>query len=384
VTRPRPIRVLHVAPGLGSGGVGKLLQQWYLHTNQDDFEYEIATLGPGGIFDDSLRATGCKVRSILPLRDIGTIGYLNQFNEIFKNDQYDIVHSHVGIASFLVFIPAIRHGIRSRFLHAHSNRYNNDPGRGTKGLIMWALRVLNCLLATDYVACSREAASYVFPGMAAMGGRVRVIPNGIDIEEFRFSQTARDRIRLERGAGETFVVGNVGRLSQEKNQTFLVHVFNEILRRHSNSVLWLVGEGPDRAQLEDLCAALSISNRVLFVPATLKVGSQLAGMDVFVMPSRSEGLGIAAVEAQAMGLPCFLSSNVPAEANVSGRVQFISLNAGVRHWADSILKHAEPDRQIGPTALLRGGYDIESSTASLNASYQEATSRLASIRMGRK
>jgi len=120
------------------------------------------------------------------------------------------------------------------------------------------------------------------------------------------------------------------------------------------------------------------------VPATLKVGSQLAGMDVFVMPSRYEGLGIAAVEAQAMGLPCFLSSNVPEEANVSGRVQFISLDAGVRHWADRILKHAEPDRQIGPAALLRSGYDIESSTASLNASYQEATSRLARIRMGRK
>ena len=189
--------------------------------------------------------------------------------------------------------------------------------------------------ATDYWACSRLAAEFMFPRDVVE--RYEFIPNGIDIEKFRFNDEVRKKVRKDLGIEGKLVVGNVGRLCYQKNQENLIEVFAKLQSERPESVLLLVGEGEMKAELQQQVEKLGIADKVLFYGVTDKVEQLLWAMDIFVFPSRFEGLGIVAVEAQAAGLPVICSDGVPNEAVVSDLVEKVDLRSGVDSWVESIL-----------------------------------------------
>ena len=138
-----------------------------------------------------------------------------------------------------------------------------------------------------------------------------------------------------------------------------------IKEKNSDSVLLLVGDGSLKNDIKTLSENLSISDSVLFYGYSNDIASLLTAMDVFLMPSISEGLGIACIEAQASGLPTILSDNVPNEAKVLDTCCFLSLNKSADFWADIALKSTQQisGRMYAADLLKDAGYDI-SATAS--------------------
>ncbi|HFI0749957.1 TPA: glycosyltransferase, partial [Streptococcus suis] len=120
----------------------------------------------------------------------------------------------------------------------------------------------------------------------------QIIRNAIDIEKFEFRLATRERIREELNLKGKFVVGHIGRLSYQKNQAFLIDIFSEFNKMNPESVLILVGGGYRDNELEKKAKQLSLIGKIIFLGEREDVSEILNCFDVFVFPSRFEGLGI--------------------------------------------------------------------------------------------
>ena len=258
------------------------------------------------------------------------------FRQLLKERQYDVVHLNIfqGLSLYYGYL-AKKAGVQRIITHSHNSALRRSRTRWLKLALHNMAKSLLAENATDYWACSRLAAEFMFPRDVVE--RYEFIPNGIDIEKFRFNDEVRKKVRKDLGIEGKLVIGNVGRLCYQKNQENLIEVFAKLQSERPESVLLLVGEGEMKAELQQQVEKLGIADKVLFYGVTDKVEQLLWAMDIFVFPSRFEGLGIVAVEAQAAGLPVICSDGVPNEAVVSDLVQKVDLRSGVDSWVESIL-----------------------------------------------
>lgn len=135
-------------------------------------------------------------------------------------------------------------------------------------------------------------------------GKITLIHNGVDVERFFVSPEARKRKRRELGIEENeLVAGTVSRLSPEKGIVYFIDAAHEILRQQPGARFLIVGDGPERVELERRAG----SDAIRFVGAQENVTEWLNALDVFVMPSLAEAFGLAVVEAMACGLPVVAS-----------------------------------------------------------------------------
>lgn len=135
------------------------------------------------------------------------------------------------------------------------------------------------------------------------GQRTDVIPSGVDTDRFapgRDRAAAKTRLGLESG---TVVIGTVGRLEPRKGTDTLLDAFAALRSEHSDVALVVVGEGPLRLELAARAERLGIASRVRFLGDRPDVDEVLAALDLFVLPSRTEGMSNALLEAMAMALP---------------------------------------------------------------------------------
>ena len=145
------------------------------------------------------------------------------------------------------------------------------------------------------------------------------------MDRFQFDSAVRKNARHELSLDGKYVLGHVGRLCYQKNQEFLLDVFARVVKQRPDTILLLVGEGEDRPILEEKAQRLGVADKVCFYGFCADVSKLYQAMDIFVFPSRFEGLGIAAVEAQAVGLPVVCSMDVPNEARITDHVTALKL-----------------------------------------------------------
>ena len=139
-------------------------------------------------------------------------------------------------------------------------------------------------------------------------------------------------------------------------------VFAEYKRIDEKAILILIGDGPLRNEIENKINVLGLSNSVKLLGMRADVSELLNAFDLFILPSRSEGLGIVFVEAQINGLGCVTSDNVPKEVNILDKIEYLALDAGAEIWAqqiDKIKKNMNADRTIDIQRVRDAGYDIK-------------------------
>ena len=168
------------------------------------------------------------------------------------------------------------------------------------------------------------------------------IPNGINIDKYRFNLSDRNTIRKKYRLESKKVIGNVGALIEQKNHEFLLKVFQKAHKEDRNLHLVLIGEGDCAEKINEKIKELGIEESVLMLGQTNEVSKWLSAFDIFAMPSIFEGLPVSVVEAQVSGLVCILSDKITKEVCVTDKVyyfnisdeeiwskQFISLNADI-------------------------------------------------------
>ena len=254
-----------------------------------------------------------------------------------EHSDYDVVHLHSSSKNFFVLKEAKKFGIKTRIAHAHNVGFQTtNKIKIIVGNILKSQLIKN---ATNYFACSKLAGIWLFGEKIVNSDKFRVIHNAIEYDKFVYNENIRKRVRNELDIDEnTLVIGNVGRFTNQKNHELMIDIFNEIHKKNNNSKLMLIGIGENEEKTKNKVKSLGVENDVLFLGFKENVNEYLSSMDAFLMPSLYEGLPVVAVEAQASGLPCFMSKDVITdEVKINPNVEFISLNSSAKEWADYIL-----------------------------------------------
>ena len=351
-----------------SGGIESFLFNMYSRLDPEKIEIDIAAAElRESVFTDSLREKGVYFYELSgSQRNVPANHRL--FRALLRRRHYDVLHLNAFHGLSLAYLKiAKENGVPVRIAHSHNTALRRSVAKPLKLLLHDAARRRYAPCATELWACSKAAASFLFPKWLLAQKGFRFIPNGIDAERFRFDPEGRTAARKELGVGGgTFVVGNVGRLCYQKNQMFLLDVFAEFVKERPESLLLLVGEGEDKKRLQARCASLGIAEKVIFYGTTDHVERLLWAMDIFVFPSRFEGFGIAAIEAQAAGLPVICSENVPEEVQVTKLVERCSVKDEAI-WIRKLLVCKNCERET--LDLEFSQFDIDSGASQIERSY---------------
>ena len=362
------IRILHMIGSLEVGGSQMMVMNLYRNIDRNKVQFDfIVDHSERMYFAEEIRSLGGKIYIMPTFTGNNVLKVRAKWKEFFyKHKEYKILHSHVRSYASIYLPIAHKCGIKT-IIHSH----NISNGSGIKALIKSVLQFPLRFQADYYMACSREAGMWLFGTRTVKQKNFCIVKNAIDIQRFIFKKEKRDSIRKEFEIDEnTFVLGFLGRVVQQKNPFFVVDIFSELKRSYKNCKLLFVGEGDLLDDVKEKVKILNISEDVIFTGNRSDTESLLCAMDVYIFPSLWEGLGISLVEAQASGLQCVCSENIPKEAIVTELVDVLNLSAGERYWANHIQKYSSNKTRINPQEkLMRAGYDVKVNTKKIQDFY---------------
>lgn len=338
------------------------------------FDFMVHTDKPCA-YDDEIRALGSNIIPCLypsqPCR------YGSNFFRIMKtHGPYDAIHSHVHHYSGFVLWLAKRAGIPVRISHSHNDTRNIDSN-GT--LLRKAyLRFMEQLIykyATAGVACSEKAALALFGPEWKKNGRHQILYCGVDLQPFSETVVPTD-VRRELGIPiDAYVVGHVGRFSEQKNHSFLVDIIKCVTDMNPNVRCLMIGNGPLRGNIQAKIRDLGLADHFVFAGLRPDVPRLMLGaMDVLLFPSLNEGLPLVLIEAQAAGLPVIVSDCVTREIEiVPGLFTWLSLSDPPPQWADAVCgalkKKCESIHNVAYSIIEQSPFNICASIQNLNQVY---------------
>lgn len=343
-------RILVYGMTENSGGIESYLMNYFKFFDRSKTVFDFVTDCSVIAYEKEIAALGGKIFYI-PSRRKNIIKHMLLIRKIVSENGYDTVYYNILSASAVFSMLGLFGKKRVKIItHSH----NNSVGNLNTHLI---LRPLLNFMTDKRLACSKEAAKFMFGEKYAESAAV--INNAIDTERFKFDSLIRSKVRKEFGIEGKLVIGYVGRLCYQKNTLFLIDVFNEIIKQNSGAVLLLVGDGENRDDVRNKIKSLGLENYIIMTGVRSDVAELLQAMDLFLLPSRFEGLPVVLIEAQTSGLKCFTSSAVTQEARITELLQYIDLNLSAEAWAEQVLKHSDYKRKDASEEIKKAGFDIQ-------------------------
>lgn len=371
----KPIRILHITEMLSAAGIESFIMNMYRKIDRSKVQFDFLVLrNQKEFYDEEVKKMGGKKYFVHSEKENTLLRVLEEskmIEEFLRKHKYNIVHIHYTTplrAPYL--LAAKRAGVKIRIYHSHSAYVS---GKNSIKKIIYALmrKGIN-KWTTHYFACSEAAAEWMFTKKIIDEKRCKIIYNGIDIDKFEFNPVTRKEIRQEFGVDKDFVIVNIGRFSEQKNQQFSIEVFRQFKMKCPNTKLILIGTGKLLNNMKKVVQEYQLEEYVLFTGVRSDVNRILSGADCFIMPSLYEGLPVSAIEAQCAGLPCVLSDNITQEVKMTDSVSFLSLNDSIDTWCNEIFKYKNIDRVNCTNAIIDKGYEINTGARALEKFYLKA------------
>jgi glycosyltransferase involved in cell wall biosynthesis len=300
VERTVPAKILHLITELELGGAERLLATLLPRLDRARFEASVAYLYGDAPLRPELEAAGLRVTK-LDSRGKLDVTAFSRLVELLRRERFDILHTHLIQADLMGYFAARRARAPVVVSTKHNTHYFRSHAPWLSRLDAFVNRRL-----TRIVAVSHAVREHYVQTQRLDPARIEVIHNGIELERFRGARPlARSALGLR--DDERFVCA-VGSLTEKKGHDVLLRAWGDVKNRQPNARLALVGDGPLRAELERTVEALGLRASVSFLGRRPDVPEILRAADLFVLPSRWEGFGIAVVEAMAAGAPVVASS----------------------------------------------------------------------------
>ncbi len=375
-SQPKPLRILHVLGEFGHGGVESWLMNIFRAIDRDAFKFDFLVDSPEvTAFNSELSALGARILSCAPAHR-RPLKYRRQFTDILRREgPFDVVHSHVNFMSGFPLRLAAKCGVAKRIAHSHNDTRREQAAESlprkcvTKLMTRWINRY-----ATDGLAISEMAALSQFGPHWQDDPRWKILHYGFDFSQYANlpnRMQARCRLGLP---GDKIIIGQVGRLVEQKNYPFSISVVKELVRLGMNVHFLIVGSGHLEQAIRAQLIESGIADRTTMAGDQHEVAPFYGAMDCMLFPSLHEGLGIVALEAQAAGVPIVASEFVPPEADVIQElVSHVPLAAGVAGWAEGVRHQlAKPILLPSDAAgeMARSEYAIQRSVRNLCATYR--------------
>lgn len=356
------IRILHVVTFMGMGGLETMLMNYYRHIDRSKIQFDFLVHRDfRADYDDEIESYGGKIFRLPRLNPLSK-KYKKDLNSFFKQHrEYRVVHVHQDCLSSIILKVAKCNGVPIRIAHSHINDVNIDAKYPIK--LYYKRQIPK--YATHLMACSDAAGRFMFKNEM-----FSILKNPINTQNFKFSESKYRRMRSEFFIDDdTLTIGHVGRFEPAKNHTLIIDIFEKILARKENARLVLVGDGYLRKSIELYAKSKGIHSSIIFTGKRSDIPDLLNAMDVFLMPSLYEGLGIACIEAQANGLPCIISDSVSKDCDITDLVTRLSLSDSVDIWAKTVIESETKDRFVYCDRVIGKGYDVNENAKILTDFY---------------
>lgn len=351
-------RVLVVTTtNLGFNGITSVIMNYYRNIDRNKVQFDFA------IAEEIHETIAKEIKELggiiyqLSSRKKKTIKFLKELKKLVKEKKYEIVHVHGNSGTLYFDIHALKKaGVPMRIAHSHNSTC-------THKIIHKLLKNKLNKEMTCGIACSKLAGDWLF------NKDYVILNNGIDIEKFKFNEQVRREYRNKLNIQDKFVIGHIGHFSYQKNHEYLINVFSEVVKKKANSVLVLLGDGKLRSDIEDQIEQLGIKENVLLLGKRQDAAELMQAMDIFVFPSRFEGLPVVLVETQAAGLKSIVADTVTRECRITDKVSFFSLDEQEK-WIDYILDNdKEYVRNNIEDIMKNSKFNIKNETKKLKKIY---------------
>jgi len=351
-------RLLCIVGSMNAGGAETLLMKIYRQLDRSKYQMDFAVaVSEEGIYDREIKSYGGRIYHISP-KSAGLVKNFNDIKKLVHKEQYESVlrvsqHS----LSALELLAAWMGGAKIRGFR--SSNSNTTTGGGMDLKLHKLCMFMPRLFANVRIAPSTEAAEFMFGKGCIKKGKAVLLHNAVDVDYFSYKETGRQKIREEFHIEDKFVVGHIGRFNQQKNHSFLLDVFAEVVKQLDDAVLMLVGKGELEQNIKEKAMQLGIQDKVIFTGIRQDIPDLLSAMDIFVFPSLYEGMPNTVIEAQANGLKCIVADTITREADISGLVEYLPLD--IKTWVDAICK-GKSMHQNQKANFEANKYDIQSIT----------------------
>jgi len=290
-------KILHIVEDLKIGGLEKVLASIVLSLDKNRYDIQVWCLSAGGDVADELMEKGITVR-ILRKRSYYNPWQVLVLACLFRRESFQIIHTHGYFASTFGRLAAILANAPVIITHVHSTYYDYCK----RNLLIE--RFLSYF--TDRIICISQAVErFVTVNEGIRNEKTCLIYNAVVSPDQLLNGHLRKQMRASLGLdAEAIVIAVVASLTANKGHGILLTAFRDIFLSHPSVRLLIVGDGPLREQIEASTRQLMIDQAVVFTGIRKDVFDLLQLSDIFVLPTQiREGLGVALIEAMAVGLP---------------------------------------------------------------------------------
>lgn len=325
------------------GGIETFFMTYYRKLNKKEFQIDFATIFDPIVFESEIISNGGKIYKLTSFKK-NPLRYKKEIKKILKENEYDTVYINMlSAANIMPLKISYKMKIKNIIVHSHNS---NTPNNFIKKLF----HLLNKNKITKYtsklVACSKKAGDWLFGNRKYI-----VLNNAIDIKKFEYN----DKYNQEYVHLKTeYIVGHIGRYSEQKNHEFILNIAEKVNKINKNITFVLIGDGENKDKIYHEINSRKISNIVTIEPRE-DVYKLYNSFDMFILPSKFEGLPIVGIEAQANGLPCCFSSFITTELKMNDNVEFLPID-DCELWVNHIIK--KPTRTLD-IHIKEYGYDID-------------------------
>ena len=337
-------RVCILQNGLARGGTDTFVVNLCKSINKEKFEITVVNPSdnPGSLVQEpDVLAAGASIIHTHPLNGFkGKLIHFWKLYKLLKQGHYDVFQTNIDLFNGPNLFVAWLARVPLRCCHSHNTQQQKEIVKGrsfTLACYQSMMRWMCWHFSNRRCGCSKEAMDFLYKKYPwKQTDYPSVVYNGIEIEKFRQSQFNINRKKTELGLSAKHNILTVGQIIPQKNPLFIASIVKEIcIVREDVDFVW-VGIGNMEKEVKTLINKWGINKRVHFLGRRDDVPDVMRSCDVFLLPSLFEGLGIVLIEAQAAGMQCIASENIPKLANC-GAVEFMPLTETSTTWAEAIL-----------------------------------------------
>ncbi|KOS69381.1 hypothetical protein AEA09_12990 [Lysinibacillus contaminans] len=362
-------RILVVIDNLNRGGIASVVLNISEVMDKEKFKFDYITYQEPDIdISNRLEKFNSKYFVVRRLSETSPLKYVNQIRQVIKkNGPYDVIHAHTSSFIWLACLAAKIEKIPIRIGHAHGSK--NAKKFLFSNVFYFILRYFNRKFCTEMITCAESSGVYVF------GKNYKFLPNFIDHTQYGSMNIEEkfdfmDKYNIPQN---TIIFCFIGYLGGEKNPMFALELFKEILSGNTAYYLLIAGDGPANNEIKEFIKDNHMTKNVIMFGNTNEVKEILQISNIMLMPSITEGMSIAAIEAQISGVNCIISSGVPKTNDIKAGLFHQCETLVVNDWiymVSEVLKkeHTKSHNEV-IQALINIGYDKESVKRRLESIY---------------
>ena len=258
----------------------------------------------------------------------------------------------------------------SRFTNVELRIVHSHNTMGLNRILQIILRPFICVFSNKLLSCGELASKWMY-GKHFQDATIINLP--IDSLKFLYNKHEYDRLKTIWKAREKIVFGYIGRLSTQKNPMFLLEVYHKIHNINNETMLIIVGKGEYKSSIIEKIKQYNLGESVILIDEVSAAYDIINGFDGFILPSLYEGFPTVLIEAQANGLPCYISDKITKKIELTDLVSFLSLSLDSTQWAnyilDDIIKKRKNDRK-NYASIVAMDYDVKIITKQVESIYR--------------